>query len=119
MERLRPPEDITPLDFFSRWLPASVERDGERGDQIAKTEATLVFVLEGDGGGTFTLEISGGQLRGSAGKPDSQDLEIRVDVATWRSLNSGTLSAPEAVVRRRLKLSGDLLLALKLHLILG
>ena len=47
MERLRPPEDIAPVDFFTRWLPASVEQDPERSGQIAGTEATLVFVLEG------------------------------------------------------------------------
>ena len=43
----------------------------------------------------------------------------RFDVETWRELNRGALSAPEAVIRRRLKLRGDLLLAIKLHFILG
>ena len=32
---------------------------------------------------------------------------------------AGSLSAPEAMVRRRLRLRGDLLLAIKLHFILG
>jgi putative sterol carrier protein len=42
-----------------------------------------------------------------------------VDVETWRALNRGELSAPEALLRRRLRISGNLVLALKLHLILG
>ena len=42
-----------------------------------------------------------------------------IDVATWRQLNRGQISAPEALVRRRLKLSGNFVIALKLHLILG
>ena len=119
MERLRPPEDIAPHDFFTRWLPASVARDPERRSQIEKTDATLVFVLEGDEGGTFTVRVADGIVQGRAGRADASDLEVRVDLDTWRQLNSGSLTAPEAVVRRRLKLSGDLILALKLHLILG
>jgi hypothetical protein len=46
-------------------------------------------------------------------------LRICLDVDTWRSLNRGELSAPEAALRRRVKLSGNLLLAVRLHLIVG
>ena len=44
---------------------------------------------------------------------------MRVDVDTWRALNRGEISTPAALLRRRLHASGDLVLALKLHLILG
>jgi putative sterol carrier protein len=44
---------------------------------------------------------------------------VRVDVDTWRALNRGEISTPAALLRRRLHASGDLVLALKLHLILG
>ena len=118
-ERVRPPDDITPLDFFTRWLPESVAADAERRARIEDTDATLVFVLAGDEGGTFTVRLEAGVVRGAAGRDGEPDLEIRVDLATWRSLNRGDLSAPEALARRRLELTGDLLLALKLHLILG
>ncbi len=36
-----------------------------------------------------------------------------------RALNRGDIAAPEAMLRRRLQISGKLMLALKLHLILG
>jgi hypothetical protein len=42
-----------------------------------------------------------------------------VDVETWRDLDRGPISAPEVLLRRRVKLTGDLVLALELHLILG
>jgi putative sterol carrier protein len=53
------------------------------------------------------------------GPPERSDLHVRLDVGTWRELNRGSLSAPEAMLRRRVKLRGDLLLAIKLHFILG
>jgi putative sterol carrier protein len=47
------------------------------------------------------------------------DLRLELDVATWRALNDGSLSAPEAFLRRRLRVQGDFTLALKLQLIIG
>ena len=47
------------------------------------------------------------------------DLCVRIDITTWRRLNAGEISAPEAMLRRQVKLDGDFLLGLKLHLILG
>jgi putative sterol carrier protein len=79
----------------------------------------LLFDLSGEPGGPFTVRVADGVLIGSEGRTAEPDLEIKVDVETWRALNSGEMSAPEALLRRRLHLSGKLLLALKLHLILG
>ncbi len=118
-ERARPPDDISPVDFFTRWLPESVRGDGERRAKLGDTEAVLVFDLTGEGGGVFSLHVQGGAVRGEAGHADEPNLVVRVDVETWRELNRGDISAPEAALRRRLHLHGNLFLALKLHLILG
>lgn len=120
-ERARPPDDITPHEFFTAWIPATVASDQERRVRLGDTAASLVFVLfdlelEAT---AFTLEIAGGSVSGRAGRAEAPDLEIHVDVETWRALNRGDLSAPEALLRRRLRLSGNLVLALKLHVILG
>lgn len=118
-ERVVPPEDIAPAEFFTRWVPDSVEGDPARSARLGETDATLEFELVGDGGGTFTLRVLGGAVAGSVGPAAQPDLQVRVDVATWRELNSGALAAPEALLRRRLTLKGNLALAIKLHLILG
>lgn len=118
-QHVRPPHDITPTEFFTRWLGASVASDPERRRKLADTRAVMVFELTGVGGGEFTVYVDGGTVRGEVGRPHEPDLEIEVDVETWRRLNAGELSAPEAALRRRVKLQGDLLLAIKLHLILG
>jgi putative sterol carrier protein len=115
----RPPEDISPHAFFTRWIVDSVAEDPSRRERLGNTEATISFVLAGDEGGTFTVFVTHGVVRGEEGRPFDPDLEVRVDLETWRALNRGDLSAPEALLRRRIRLSGDLLLAIKLHLILG
>ena len=120
-ERAVPPDDISPRDFFTRWIPDTVAQDDERRRRLGDTQAALVFVLDvGEGETTcYTLDVAGGVVSGRAGRADAPDLEIHVDVPTWRALNRGEMSAPEALLRRRLRISGNLILALKLHLILG
>jgi len=119
MPRAVPPPEIAPAEFFTRWLPASVDADAERRALLGDTEATIAFELEGDGGGVYYVRIAHGAVRGFAGEPACADLRVRVDVPSWRALNAGTLSAPRALLQRRVHLSGNLLLAVKLHLIIG
>jgi putative sterol carrier protein len=118
-ERAKPPGDISPKEFFTAWLPARVAEDHERRERLGDTSAVLVFDLRGEQGGAFTVRVADGVLVGSEGRTDEPDLEVRVDLETWRALNSGEISAPEALLRRKLHISGKLVLALKLHLILG
>jgi putative sterol carrier protein len=119
--RVRPPDDISPHDFFTDWLPREVEQDPDRRARLGDTEARLVFVLTEAGAeaGIFTIHVAGGKLQGQAGGHGQPDLELRLDAETWRALNRGDVSAPEALLTRRVHLSGDLVLALKLHVILG
>jgi putative sterol carrier protein len=118
-ERPVPPSAIEPLEFFTRWLPEVVAVDAERRARLGDTVATLQFDLAGEGGGSFLLHVAGGAVRGALGPDPAADLRLELDVPTWRALNDGTLSAPEAFLRRRLRVHGSFLLALKLQLIIG
>jgi putative sterol carrier protein len=118
-ERARPPDDILPSEFFTRWVPEAVAHDDERRRRLGDTQATIHFELRGEEGGDWVVQLVAGEVRGVEHRPTRSDRHVTLDVSTWRELNRGSLSAPEAVLRRRLKLRGDLLLAIKLHLILG
>ena len=118
-ERPLPPSEIEPLEFFTRWLPGVVAGDPERQARLADTAATLQFDLVGEGGGSFLLRVEAGRVRGELGPAAVADLRLELDVETWRALNDGSLSAPEAFLRRRLRVEGSFVLALKLQLIIG
>jgi putative sterol carrier protein len=117
--RSRPPDDISPEEFFTRWVPAQVALDSARRTRLGDTKATIEFELTGEGGGVFSVAVEQGEVRGFSGPAGSKDLGVRLNVPTWRELNRGSLSAPEAVLRRRVHVEGNCLLALKLHRILG
>ncbi|HTY19454.1 MAG TPA: SCP2 sterol-binding domain-containing protein [Myxococcota bacterium] len=118
-ERAVPPDDITPGAFFTRWVPEAVASDPARRARLGSDPVTLEFELEGEGGGVYALRIADGAVSGTEGPAEQPNLRVRLDVGTWRALNRGEMSAPEAFLRRRVHLSGNLLLAVKLHLILG
>src|SRR5262245_1349014 len=118
-ERPLPPSEIAPLDFFLRWVPAVVAADPLRRERLGDTRATLQFDLLGSGGGSFVLHLEAGSVRGALGPAEAADLRLELDLDPWRALNAGALSAPEALLRRRLRMEGSLTLALKLHLIIG
>ena len=119
--RAAPPADITPADFFTRWIGENVASDADRRRKLGDTRATIQFDLESNGepGGIFSVDVAEGVVTGRQGATEGADLRVEVDTTTWRELNAGTLAAPEALIRRRLKLHGNFVLALKLHLILG
>jgi putative sterol carrier protein len=118
-DRPVPPSEIAPLEFFTRWLPEVVAGDPERRLRLGDTAATLQFDLVGEGGGSFLLHVEAGAVRGALGPAEAADLRLELDVPTWRALNDGSLSAPEAFLHRRLRVHGSFLLALKLQLIIG
>jgi putative sterol carrier protein len=122
--RIQPPADISPHDFFTRWISDAVAGDPDRRAKLGGTHATIVFHMRGAGedeheDAVFTVAIDGGVVTGSPGDQASADLRVRLDVTTWRRLNSGEIAAPQALLKRKVKLEGDFLLGLKLHLILG
>ena len=114
-----PPPEIEPHEFFTRWLPEVVAADPERRARLAATTATLQFDLVGEGGGSFVLRVEAGVVTGDRGPGEGVDLRLELDLVTWRALNDGTLTAPEALLHRRLRVQGNFALALKLHLIVG
>ena len=118
-ERAVPPDDISPEAFFTEWVPAAIAGDPTRRARLGAAPIDIEFTLEGDGGGVYAVRIRDGVICGSVGTLAEAHLHVRTDVATWRELNRGDLSAPEAFLRRRVHLHGKLLLAVKLHLILG
>ena len=105
-ERAAPPDDISPHEFFTRWVPELVRKDDSRRRKLGDTSARIVFDFVEPELGAYTIHIDAGEVRGEPGTVDGPELTVRVDLETWRSLNRGDLSAPEAALRRRVKLTG-------------
>ena len=82
----RPPQDLTPADFFEQWLPAELERLGA----AAMTDTVVRVRLTGPGAGSWDLVVRQGRLEVY---PPDEAREARVSllmtVQDWRAIALG------------------------------
>ena len=119
-ERPKPPEDISPDDFYLKWLPEQSEAaDPADKAKIKDINAVIQVVLTGEGGGEYIMELAGGDFKSSKGKADAPNLTITQAVPDWREINSGRLNPQMAFMSGKIKIAGDMSLAMKLGTIMG
>lgn len=61
-------DEITPAEFFEKVVPEGFAADAENASQ---DDATLAYVVTGDGGGEWTMKISGGKMTVERGKGEA------------------------------------------------
>jgi len=119
-EQPKPPEDITPEDFYLKWLPEqSASADPDQKAKIKDINAVIQFVLTGDGGGEYYMELASGEFKTAKGKADSPNMTVTQAVEDWREINAGRLNPQMAFMSGKIKVSGDMSLAMKLGSIMG
>ena len=118
-QRPKPPDDITPKDFYLKWIPEQAAANPDQAAKIKDINAVIQMVLTGEGGGEFIMELAGGKLTTKEGKAASPKLTITQTVQDWRDINSGKLNPQMAFMSGKLKIAGDMSLAMKLGSIMG
>ncbi len=118
-ERPKPPEDITPDDFYLKWLPEQAAANPDQAAKIKDINAVIQFVITGEGGGEYVLEMAGGTLTTKKEKAAAPKLTVTQALADWREINAGRLNPQMAFMSGKLKISGDMSLAMKLGTIMG
>ena len=116
----KPPEDITPDDYYLKWLPEQNEAaDPATKAMVKDINAVIQVVLTGEGGGEYCMELAAGDFKTVKGKAESPNLTITQAVADWREINSGRLNPQMAFMSGKIKVSGDMSLAMKLGTLMG
>jgi len=117
--RPKPPENITPDDFYLKWIPDQAAANPDQTAKIKDINTVIQVVLTGEGGGDYTMELAGGKIKTSKGKADAPKLTITQSIGDWREINAGRLNPQMAFMSGKLKISGDMSLAMKLGSIMG
>jgi putative sterol carrier protein len=74
-------------------------------------DATFLFELTGDGGGTWTVTVKDKSVRVDARSVESPSVTYRINASDYIDLVNGDLSGVKAVLTRKLKVSGSIPLA--------
>jgi putative sterol carrier protein len=94
-------------------LPARIDPG-----KLVGMNVTYQFVLTGDEGGEWVLRIARGRPEIRRGVDDAADITITASASDWQSIIAGTLAGQTAFLTGKLKIQGDISLALKLQSLL-
>lgn len=90
-----------------------------RAERAAGVDATFFFDLEGEDGGAWTVHIRDDRCETINEEPDRWDVLIGCDASTFLDLTTGVVRAGEAFVDGKLRVGGDLALAMRFSRFFG
>jgi putative sterol carrier protein len=85
-----------------------------RADKAAGTSAVIQYDVSGDGGGTWNAVIKDGTCTVIAGAAASPNLTLSIAAQDWLDMLTGKQSGQMLFMSGKLKIKGDMGLAMKL-----
>ena len=83
-------------------------------DRAAGTNATIQYDISGEGGGTWHATIKDGACTVASGPGPNPNLTLSISAQDWLDMTSGKQSGQMLFMSGKLKLKGDMGLAMKL-----
>ena len=83
--------------------------------KLAGIDATVLFDLSGEGGGQWTAIIADDQLSITEGTTATPIMTLKMTAADFVMMLSGDLNAVAAFMQGRLKVEGDMSVAMRLQ----
>jgi len=85
-------------------------------EKAGTTKATIQFDLSGDGGGKWWVRIHDGKAESGKGDPgEPANLTLLADAHDWVKIMTGQLDGTAAFMQGKLKIKGDMGLAIKMQ----
>jgi putative sterol carrier protein len=88
-------------------------------ERVADLNTVILFDLSGEDGGKWTLKLEDGKATVDEGETDSPAMTLSMDVSDFIAMSNGELNAMQAFMQGKIKIAGDMGLAMKLQTILG
>jgi putative sterol carrier protein len=90
-------------------IPAAIKPEA-----ISGLDAVIQFHLKGDGGGDWILTLQEGTASVKEGRADNPRLTLFANSQDFKNIVTGKLNATQAFMLGKIKLTGDMNLAMKL-----
>lgn len=100
-------------EFFNQ-VPSKVDPAKIKGMNV-----TYQFVITGEGGGEWAVTVANDQVTVSEGKAEKANITLTMSAQDFLDLVAGKLNGQTAFLTGKLKIQGDMTLALKLQSVFG
>lgn len=100
-------------------LEKLVHRINENAGRLGIERATFQFVLTGERGGAWVVSLANGLAELREGRAEQPDLTVELSEADFQEMVAGRLGALAAFMSGRLRVRGDLGLAMRLQPLLS
>ena len=101
--------------IFNEELPSKLETN----DKVSNIDSVYQFNLTGDHGGSWMIDFTKDSDYVSEGKADDPDVTIEMKDSDFVDMYNGKLPGPQAFMMGKIKISGDMGLAMKLQNFIG
>ncbi len=108
--------DLTPSKIFSDSIPNKI---ASNPDKVRSINAIYQFLISGDQGGEWVLDLTKDSDQISEGTTENAKCTVTMKDVDFVSLWSGKLNAQMAFMTGKLKIKGDMSLAMKLTQVIG
>ena len=86
-----------------------------RADKAGATRAVFQFNLSGEGGGNWNVSVADGACKIAEGKASKADVTIAMAANDFAKMIAGELQPVAAFMQGKIKLQGDMAMAMKLQ----
>lgn len=93
--------------------------NGFVADKAQGVNAVIQFDLSGDNGGQFWLEIVDGQITSHEGTAENPKMTLKASADDYFSVATGKLNPMQAFMSGKIKIQGDMGLAMKMQQMFG
>lgn len=84
-------------------------------EKASGVDATIQFDLSGDNGGLYWVKVNDGQCVVGEGAAENPKMTLKAAADDWAAVASGQMNAMQAFMSGKLKIAGDMGLAMKLQ----
>jgi putative sterol carrier protein len=84
-------------------------------DEAKGVDATFVYELDGNGGGTWTVTVKGGELSVAPGATANPTVTYKMTADNYIKLANGEMNGAMAFMTRKLKVAGSIPMAQKMN----